>query len=221
MATYACSDLHGNYNVWSKIKAQLKPEDTLYFLGDAADRGNDGWKIIKEVCDMDNVIYIRGNHDQMLLDRYINPEENYYIHECNGGGKTWWDFMADDYTTRMTYIHKFSKKAQLYAIYTRQFDGKKVFMSHSGSTNINDPEALLWDRDHYKLKNWDNKYDFVIHGHTPIEYLIYNELTGAAYTEPYWYDHMRKCDLDACTAATHIALLLDLDDFDNYYAFKG
>ena len=42
MATYACSDLHGNWELWAEIKKFLKPDDTLYYLGDATDRGPDG-----------------------------------------------------------------------------------------------------------------------------------------------------------------------------------
>ena len=32
MATYACSDLHGNWELWAEIKKFLKPDDTLYYL---------------------------------------------------------------------------------------------------------------------------------------------------------------------------------------------
>ena len=49
MSVYALSDLHGNLNIWKKIKEFLKPEDKVYFLGDAADRGDYGWEIIKEI----------------------------------------------------------------------------------------------------------------------------------------------------------------------------
>ena len=39
MSTYVASDWHGNYWVWEKVKTILSPNDKLYFLGDAADRG--------------------------------------------------------------------------------------------------------------------------------------------------------------------------------------
>ena len=44
MATFALSDIHGHYEIYEKVKAMLKPEDIVYFLGDAGDRGPDSWK---------------------------------------------------------------------------------------------------------------------------------------------------------------------------------
>ena len=32
---YVMSDLHGHYKIYEKVKAMLKPEDKVYFLGDA------------------------------------------------------------------------------------------------------------------------------------------------------------------------------------------
>ena len=47
MSVYALADLHGNGTIYNKIKNFLKPNDTVYFLGDAIDRGPDGWTILK------------------------------------------------------------------------------------------------------------------------------------------------------------------------------
>ena len=70
MSNYAISDLHGNKKLWERAKSFLKPEDTLYVLGDCADRLPDGWDIIKDCLKMPNVVYIRGNHEQMLIDAW-------------------------------------------------------------------------------------------------------------------------------------------------------
>ena len=43
MARYACSDLHGRYDLAEQVIAHLNPSDTLYFLGDAIDRGPSSW----------------------------------------------------------------------------------------------------------------------------------------------------------------------------------
>ena len=48
MGVYAISDLHGNYELWTKVKEWLKPSDKLFCLGDNIDRGNDGIKIVQE-----------------------------------------------------------------------------------------------------------------------------------------------------------------------------
>ena len=51
MATYAFSDLHGDYQLWTAIKNYCKDDDILFFLGDVNDRGNDGIKILQEMID--------------------------------------------------------------------------------------------------------------------------------------------------------------------------
>ena len=35
---FACSDLHGMMSLYKQIKDFLKPDDIVYFLGDASDR---------------------------------------------------------------------------------------------------------------------------------------------------------------------------------------
>ena len=40
MAVYACSDLHGTMFLYKQIKNFLEPNDIVYFLGDAGDRGS-------------------------------------------------------------------------------------------------------------------------------------------------------------------------------------
>ena len=84
---YACSDLHGNYNLWKSIKNYLKNEDTLIFLGDAIDRGSDGLKILYEIMRRPNTIYLCGNHEYMMskairkIKDSIETGETYYIYD--------------------------------------------------------------------------------------------------------------------------------------------
>ena len=63
MSNYVVTDLHGRYDLWEKIINKLQPEDTLYCLGDCADRGPDGWKIIAEAFANPQVVYLKGNHE--------------------------------------------------------------------------------------------------------------------------------------------------------------
>lgn len=62
---YACSDIHGEYAAYAALLARiaLKPEDTLYILGDVIDRGDDGVKILQDMMLRPNVIPILGNHE--------------------------------------------------------------------------------------------------------------------------------------------------------------
>ena len=44
------SDIHGMGGLWEQVKEELEQEETtLIFLGDACDRGPDGYKIMKEM----------------------------------------------------------------------------------------------------------------------------------------------------------------------------
>lgn len=226
MAVYACSDLHGNWELWLEIKKFLKSEDKMFFLGDAADRGDSGWAILKEMLNDERITYIAGNHDIMLADRIGNP--NSYrianLHHSNGGFPTWEAAENDPEAKEiMVKIRRLPK----YAVYENA-DGLKIFMSHSGSTNIDDDEDLIWDRTEYVSTKNHSDYDVIVHGHTTIPHLIQDldqirafygfdgkdlpplpDWEGGAY----WY-HGNRCDIDCCTIVTRQTVLLNLDTFD-------
>ena len=51
MSRYVATDWHGIKDISDKILAYLKPEDELYFLGDAIDRGPDGMRIMYDLLE--------------------------------------------------------------------------------------------------------------------------------------------------------------------------
>ena len=229
MAVYACSDLHGNWDLWVEIKNFLQPNDTLYYLGDATDRGLSGWAILKEMLADSRIKYIAGNHDIMLADRIARPN-NYKVvnlHWQNGGENTWLDAENDPEAKEVMFK---IRSLPLYAIYENA-DGLKIFMSHSGSTHIDNHEDLIWDRSEYiGTKNY-SEYDGIVHGHTTIPHLIEDleEIHNFYFQKPealqfkmpeweggaYWY-HGYRCDIDCCTIKTRQTVLLDLDTFDEH-----
>ena len=96
MSVYAVSDLHGMYSLYEKICAKLNPEDKVIFLGDAGDRGPNGWKLIRVILDNSQWIYLKGNHEDMLIkaiDETKEFDEGLYgyaclLHQSNGGKET-------------------------------------------------------------------------------------------------------------------------------------
>ena len=58
---FACSDLHGMWQLWEQIDAYCDEADTIFFLGDAADRGPDGLRLMKTLLIDKRVKYIKGN----------------------------------------------------------------------------------------------------------------------------------------------------------------
>ena len=65
---YASSDWHGNGELAIKVLNYLQPDDKLYFLGDAIDRGPHGYQIMTQLLEDKRVIYMLGNHEQMMLE---------------------------------------------------------------------------------------------------------------------------------------------------------
>lgn len=66
---YVMSDIHGNIRRFKSVMKQirLRPEDTLYVLGDVVDRHPDGIRILKKIMSMPNAIMLLGNHEYMML----------------------------------------------------------------------------------------------------------------------------------------------------------
>ena len=79
---YAVSDLHGMYGLWEKIKNYIDETDTIYFLGDAADRGPHGIKIMKELFTDKRVKYILGNHEDIMSREALDMIEGRAFAGC-------------------------------------------------------------------------------------------------------------------------------------------
>ena len=108
------TDVHGCYDLY---RAAM----------DACDRGEDGYRIMKELLDNPQVIYLMGNHEDMFVNAAISIKQNYksilkeenitrYLHECfdpdseqayvrlalnNGGFTTLKDWMLDGMPTNI------------------------------------------------------------------------------------------------------------------------
>ena len=189
MSVYAFSDTHGAYWVWEQIKSITKPRDRIYFLGDATDRGPDGWRIMKELLDDPRVIYLKGNHEDLMakaLKNYNskNQDDWSWSHEIelwyfNGGRPTHIQFLEDNIPEeeKIRYLNHISN-LPFCAIYPNE-KGQDVLLCHAGCENMDASESweekdFLWNRDHYLFNDtWEGGMDEVIvHGHTPIELMI-------------------------------------------------
>ena len=229
MAVYATSDLHGHKILYDKIKAMLKPEDKVYFLGDANDRGPDGWELIKTIYEDPQFIYIKGNHEVMFVTaawdvlEKNDRSDNVMLFYQNGGAKTLTAWKKAGRPRE--WLNKIMR-LPLHAEYTNK-DGKVILMSHAGYTPqymdgglyIPGEIDLLWERDHV-IDYWDDRHfkDYiVIHGHTPSVYLATD--TGFRGTEidagAYWYCNGHKVGLDNACYATGYAVLLNLDTLED------
>ena len=230
MATYALTDLHGHLNIYKQIKAFLKPEDTVYFLGDAGDRGPEPWETIKAIAGDSQFIYLKGNHEEMLAEALRDYQSDHFGQwfanlAQNGGWETF------DQATKSEHIGSWIKLLSdlpEYKMYESK-SGAIMLLCHAGLTpqlvgnriSLND---VLWDRKHFSDK-WPEetrKDMIVVHGHTNIFYIqhLWGIPREKRETGALWYCDNHKICLDTATYDTGYAILFDLDTFDEHYFFE-
>lgn len=263
--TFALSDVHGCYIPFKKAMDFLQPDDKLYFIGDCCDRGDDGVKIFKELTSDPRITYIRGNHEEMMMDsipycvRDINEygfcytQQGYDLWTMNGGRHTYKDFefMA---VNEIYDIREKIKKMHSQAIYISPA-GHKVILEHAGYSPFVTPHRThdpLWDRKHFyddwsdghwEKEDCDPEKTYLVHGHTPVQYLEYqygykgqpqatkesielkHQWKESCYFDTPWnikptiirYCNGHKFDIDMGTVFTKRVALLDLDTFEETY----
>ena len=89
MKTFAIGDIHGHLRALDALldAVPFGPDDLLLFLGDYVDKGPDTKGVLDRLVNFSsrpNTIFLRGNHDQMLLDAHLDPTK-YGIWECLAG----------------------------------------------------------------------------------------------------------------------------------------
>lgn len=212
MATYVTSDLHGMYDLYLKIKEILKPEDTLYYLGDACDRGPRGWELIKSLLANPQVVYLKGNHEDMLIKVYNDYAKYAPLHIANGGKATLCDCFADPIAEKV--ITELSL-LPLVAEYTNK-NHQTFLMSHAGFTPPMTPQTdYIWDRTHF-YEDWSKDIDsIIIHGHTPIYHLA-GKLDIDVPNGSLHYCNGHKICVDCWSCATKAAILFNLDTLEDY-----
>lgn len=204
---YAFSDVHGNWELYEKVKTFLQEHnEQAYFLGDACDRGKDGWKIIKDILANPNLFfYIKGNHEDMLAT--ASPWWFY-----NGGYSTYLGMKEDTDQEQDKIVRKLRNLPTVLSYKNK--DGKICVMTHAGFTPETDEPDYLWDREHVDdewpiYSNYKNLY--IIHGHTPIAYIDKKTM----YKEACSYCGNHKICIDFETYNTNAVCLLNLDTFES------
>ena len=211
--TLVIGDIHGGLKAVVQVleRAKITPNDTLIFLGDYVDGWSQSPEVLEFLIDLSqkqNCIFIRGNHDELLLDwlqdnhEHLN-EEMWFKH----GGKATVDaYLNVSNEVKQQHI-QFLKALQNYHL-----DEQNRLFVHAGFTNMNGvkleffPKLLYWDRTLWEValaldeamdKNseWLPKrlkiYSEIYIGHTPIsktekvvplfKNTIWNLDTGAAF----------------------------------------
>jgi serine/threonine protein phosphatase 1 len=229
MAVYACADLHGFMEIYKKIKSILKPEDKVIFLGDAGDRGPESWECIKAVYNDPQFIYLKGNHEDMLIQAakdYIKYGSWIYntagLCERNGGHDTLEGWLKESDKEEWLY-----KLENLPVSYEYASEKHKFLLTHAGLTPwldegeykevINMPwdYDLMWDRDHF-FDDWiphEMANVIIVHGHTPNYYLA-DDLNQNWSHGSFWYSDGHKVCIDSGGFFYGEWVLLNLDTLE-------
>lgn len=242
--TFALADLHGQRALWDQIRDYLQSDDTLFFLGDAIDRGPDGYAIMEELLLDPRVIYLMGNHEFMMMEA---------LHEIYRFGGEWVGEKLDIWAwngayptleaweqagSRYDWIHIIDKMPE-YIEYTNA-RGQIVGLSHAGFTpgaRSSWRKDALWDRGHLIAKipeEYQDGHFMVVHGHTPVPHVLmkFDKLNRAAAWHrengepaPAWEfredkgaifygEGLVKVDIDCGCFVTGHTVLLDLDTWE-------
>lgn len=234
MSRYVFSDLHGQLKLWHQIKEFVLPSDEIYCLGDCGDRGPQPWETIKAIINDPQVVYLKGNHEDMLvaaMAEYLDHPTVRKFHKIydtnsfqrllfsNGGSDTiqgWIDEGADP-----SWIDRLDKLPTIKMLKSGNLD---IALCHAGYSPLADdvmPDDvdLIWDRGHITFPWIGDDNLIIIHGHTPCPYISRKWVPsdGAII-----YAGGHKIDIDMGSFVTNTTCLLDLDTFDeHYFSYKG
>ena len=184
---YVMSDIHGCYDKYIKIlkKISFSKEDTLYILGDVVDRGPHGMKVLLDIAKRENVILLRGNHDQQAgillsaLDK-LNDEncskeliEVYKMWLSDGGKTTLVEYLklTDDEQKKVLQMLKKTILSKEITV-----NGNTFLLAHTvpevdiicDYETWGLEEFILGEPD-YEEVYFDGKY--IVTGHTPTYYI--------------------------------------------------
>ncbi|MCS6929420.1 MAG: serine/threonine protein phosphatase [Saprospiraceae bacterium] len=181
MPTYFIGDVHGCKRTLEQLLARLdiRPGDKAVFLGDLIDRGSDSKGVIDTIWQLKatgiEIVCLRGNHEQMLLDVLEDPALQPLWRFRNGGEHTLKSFGAEDPSELPTQYMDFFRAMPLWY----ETDG---FLCVHAGLNFNSPDpladeyAMLWIRYWYDNINYSWLGErILLHGHTPMPLQVIEE----------------------------------------------
>lgn len=146
--TFVIGDIHGGHKSLLQCLQRAKfdyQKDTLISLGDIADGWPDVAECFNELLKIKNLIVVRGNHDQWLLEWMINEDEKPQRWVRQGGAASLASYKKQTKKTRKA--HKiFLENTPFYYI-----DSENRLFVHGGvevglPMSKQDQTYMMWDR---------------------------------------------------------------------------
>ncbi|MDB5197854.1 MAG: hypothetical protein JWP88_2225 [Flaviaesturariibacter sp.] len=168
--SFAIGDIHGCNRTFGALlqKMALKPDDTLYCLGDYIDRGPDSKGVIDTILGLRQqgitVRTLRGNHEQMLLDAAADwLLSGQWL--SNGGRETLKSFGIKRISDLPPAYLDFMKQTE-YFILTPGYVLVHAGLNFEEADPFTDQHAMLWTRDTF-MNEQKLGGRTLVHGHTP------------------------------------------------------
>jgi len=176
---FAIGDIHGEAEklsvALSHLTARVRPYDTVVFLGDYIDRGPNSSDVIQQLIKFKKrhgqTVFLRGNHEDMFLRTYIEPDDQKEMRWiANGGHTTLMSFKAhgrNDWRRRMPrWALEFISDTQM------EFLSERYHFVHAGILPPGTESGLapgqdirLWIREPFLKSNFTQGRTIVF-GHT-------------------------------------------------------
>lgn len=170
----AIGDVHGCLQSLQDLTEKLEKysDRKFIFLGDYIDRGPDSKGVVDFLLDYrekQDCIFLRGNHEQMLLDAYYNDNLDMWL--MNGGRST-----LESYGAKYNNLDIPESHIEFYNNTKMYYDTSDFFFVHAGLSpaktieqslqDEGDIKDFLWERSHLNVFEtpWEKT---VVFGHTP------------------------------------------------------
>jgi serine/threonine protein phosphatase 1 len=180
-STYVIGDIHGRSWLLDQLISDLPWDvrtDKIVFLGDLIDRGEDAPGVVERIIELKrnnpNVVVLKGNHEQMLLDTLEYGDLQWLIPE-NGGQAT-----LEAYGNDLLELGKVEdikipgEHLEFLRSLEPYHEDEQAIYVHAGlspgrAPAETPPEILLWSRNPSFFERYNGKLCFF--GHTPTRFL--------------------------------------------------
>ena len=186
---FVCGDLHGTLAETAillehlKEKEKLSKKDLLIFVGDYIDRGYDSKKTVQALLDFKkdypDTIFLKGNHEDMLLD-FLGFKGNHGVTFIdNGGLQTLISYGLKEKSTAESFMEKFPENhLSFFQNLETAVLIDEYLIVHAGLNPLRDIESqtsedLFWIRNDF-IMNTHTFEKTIIFGHTPFKDIFYH-----------------------------------------------
>ena len=205
-------DIHGNWERFKDVyqKVGFSPDkDLVVFLGDYLDRGQTPVPVMEWVMEhfgTRNMIFLRGNHEQMFYESLRNEGQTEGLVDCRiSSPKSLWFAAGSGGFETYKAIGKTGRGKELIAAWLKLIEkmplyaeigvnGQKYWFIHA-DCNPEQPlseqssKTLLWERG---LANYPGRHQaeqIIVLGHTPVQKLYFG-------SKPQWLNHGKVVLMD-------------------------